>query len=249
MSTVVPSAAAQRPSPGVAAALRHRPFYVALSLLLTAMVIVGFWPSYYGPLVRGAATRPWLFHLHGAVFLGWMALLIAQVALVAVRQTRLHRAVGKVGIGYGILVLVMGLLITFAAPVGHVTAGEWSLDQGAGFLLLPLGDMVLWAGFFGAAVAYRRQPEIHKRLIVVATICLAFAAVFRRVPAQQTALFLTLWFTPLAIAMAYDYMKQRRVHPVYLVATPVLLIAFMRVFYMESEGWLRVGRAMLTPLL
>ena len=39
--------------------------------------------------------------------------------------------------------------------------------------------MILFAGFFGAAVAYRNKPEIHKRLIIAATVALAFAAVGR----------------------------------------------------------------------
>ena len=39
--------------------------------------------------------------------------------------------------------------------------------------------MILFAGFFGAAVKYRNKPEIHKRLILAATVALAFAAVAR----------------------------------------------------------------------
>jgi hypothetical protein len=36
------------------------------------MVIGSFWAIYFALLLRGDADRSWLFHLHGAVFLGWM---------------------------------------------------------------------------------------------------------------------------------------------------------------------------------
>ena len=38
------------------------------------------------------------------------------------------------------------------------------MDRAAGFLLIILGDMALFGVFFVAAIIYRRNPEIHKRL-------------------------------------------------------------------------------------
>jgi hypothetical protein len=46
-------------------------------------------------------------------------------------------------------------------------------------VIIPLGDMVLFAGFFIPAVIYRRRPEIHKRLMLLATTALLFAAAGR----------------------------------------------------------------------
>ena len=34
-----------------------------MTFLLIAMVIRGFWPSYFGLLVRGGVRRPWIIHL------------------------------------------------------------------------------------------------------------------------------------------------------------------------------------------
>src|SRR5205814_9451373 len=64
----------------------RRKFYVALAVFLFAMIVVGFWPSYYGPLVRGAAKVPIILHIHGAIFIGWMLLLIAQAAFAALGE-------------------------------------------------------------------------------------------------------------------------------------------------------------------
>lgn len=172
---------------------RVHQFYLGLTLFLIATVITGFWPSYFGTLLSGDVTRPLVMHLHGAVFTGWMALLFLQVGLVAAGRVRLHRQVGRLGIGYGVLVFVMGVIVTFAAPVMHVRAGEWTVDRAAGFLLLPIGDMILFAGFFGAAIAFRDRVDA--------------------------------------------------------ISTAVLAIAFVRVVFIESEGWLGVGRAILQPFL
>jgi hypothetical protein len=139
----------------------------------------------------------------------------------------------------------MGLVVSFVAPVLHVRAGDWTLDRAAGFMILPLVDMVLFAAFFGAAVGYRQKPEIHKRLMLAATMALAFAAVGRMF---DTALpLLIVWLSPLAVA--FDVFVRGRVHPVYVVTAAVFMVAFPRIFLMESEPWLKIGRALLAPFL
>jgi hypothetical protein len=223
-------------------------FYLAITLILIAIVVRGFWPSYFGHLLRDGVTRPSIIHVHAAVFSGWMVLLLAQVSLVSMGRVRIHRRLGNIGIAYGALVLVIGLVVSFVAPVLHVRAGEWTLDRAAGFILLPLVDMVLFAGLFGAAVAYRRTPEIHKRMILAATVALAFAAV-ARMSFRSPVVFLLVWLSPLFAAMAFDLFTRRRVHPVHFVNVAVLAAAFLRIFFMESEGWLRIGRALLVPFV
>src|SRR5215207_3087326 len=134
-------------TPGVAVRHRGRPrFYTALSTFMIGIVVVGFWPSYFGPMVRGQMARPAVIQAHGLVFVGWMALLMAQVVLAARGRIQLHRKVGQYGIVYGWLVVAMGLVVGPAASVIHVRAGEWTRDRGAGFLLTTFGDMVLFAG-------------------------------------------------------------------------------------------------------
>jgi hypothetical protein len=170
------------------------------------------------------------------------------VTLVSLGRVRQHRRVGNLGIAYGTLVLVIGLVVTFVAPVLHMRAGDWTLDAAAAFLLLPLVDMVLFAGFFGAAVAYRRRPEIHKRLILAATVALAFAAV-ARMSFRSPAVFLLVWLSPLLAAMAFDAFTRRRVHPVHFISVTVMATAFTRIFFRESDGWLKIGRALLAPFV
>ena len=96
-------------------------------------------------------------------------------------------------------------------------------------------------------MAYRRKPDIHKRLILAATVALAFAAVGRMdLPLPSFAL---LWLSPMLAAMAYESLSHRRVHKVDAITTAIMAVAFLRALLVESEGWIVVGQALLRPFL
>jgi len=234
--------------PGARSGLRRR-YYVAMSLLLLLMILVGFWPSYYGPLVRGAADAPWILHLHGAIYISWMLLFVAQTVLAARGRIRQHRKVGNFGIALGTAVFVMGLIVSFVAPVMTFNAGTRTLDEAAGFLLIPLGDMVLFGGMFFTAVARRSNPELHKRLMLLATIAIAFAAIFRMqaigVPLSAG---LTLWFALPALGIVYDLRRHGRVHPVYWIGVAAMIVAALRIPFSASATWLDISRPIIEAL-
>jgi uncharacterized membrane protein YozB (DUF420 family) len=247
MTSVVVTDAVARPP----ARARTKPaFYVGIAFFMVGLVVVGFWPTYFGRLVRGDIARPLVVQIHGLVFVGWMALLVAQIVLAWRGRVQMHRRVGRWGIAYGILVLVMGVIIGIAAPVMHVHAGDWTRDRAAGFLLITFGDMVLFGSLFGAAIMYRRTPEIHKRLMLAATVALLFAAIGRMQfldpwPSVQTV----VWLSPLLVGMLYDWRARGRPHVAYVISAAWLFVGAMRVLLTESEGWLRIGRAILAAFV
>ncbi|MDP2139643.1 MAG: hypothetical protein Q8L20_02415 [Gammaproteobacteria bacterium] len=226
----------------------ERAFYTGITVVLCAMVVIGFWPSYFSLVFGEPVVRPLIMHAHGAIFTGWMGLLALQVTLVAKSKVDAHRRVGKFGIAYGAVVLVLGTAVSFVAPALHVQSGNWPLDQAAGFMILPLGDMILFAGFFGAAVAKRSQSETHKRLMLAATVALVFAAV-ARMELAPPLLFFFVWISPLLLGMAFDLYRRKQIHKVYLISFAVFAVFFLRTLLMESEAWLSVARPMLRPFL
>jgi hypothetical protein len=175
------------------------------------------------------------------VFTGWMALLLIEVLLVSLGRIRQHRTVGNIGMVYGSLVFITGVIAAFAGPVLHVRNGEWSVDRAAGFLLISLRAITVFGGFFLAAMAYKRKPEIHKRLILLATVALLFAPVGRLNP----PVFIAVWLGPLLVAMLYDRVKRGRVHRVFVIGLVGLIVGFTPLVVWESESYLRLGRALL----
>jgi hypothetical protein len=220
---------------------RKRTLFLALTALMYGFVLVGFWP-YWRALGASEQPRPWIIHLHAAVFTGWMALLLAQVLLVRRRQLPLHRRLGQAGIYYGVVVFLLGVAVTAVAPASHVLNGEWTLDQAAGFVIYPAGDMLLFGTLFGAAVAYRKRPETHKRLILLATVALMFAPVARWVGEAGPWVLLAVWLSPALLAMAADWRRTRRVHAALLIGTAWLVVVFARVAFESSPAWLAIGR-------
>ena len=225
----------------------HKGFYVGVSLLIVAIVLAGFAPSFLNMAV--GPPRPWFLHAHGAIYLGWLALLVYQAVLAARGKIALHRRVGKFGIAYGALVWIVGVVVTFAAPALHVRAGEWDMDRAVTFLALPLGDMVLFGGFFAAAVAYRAQPAVHKRLILLACVAVMFAGAFRLSYVASMPVQLLAWYSPVIAGMLYDRYEIGRVHRVYWIGAAIMAMALARIPFGETEAWRRIGRAMLSPFV
>ena len=227
--------------PHAARSARARRFYVALALFTLVIAFVGFWPTYFGPLLTGAIDKPAIIHFHAAVYVGWLAIFIAQTTFAATGRLAWHVRLGRIGIGYGVLVIGAGLLAGFGMFAIRVEAGDLARAQSN--LVGPLLDMIVFAPFFAAAVAYRHKPELHKRLMIVATTALLIAAVGRMRflgDPMNNSLLLFVWTSPILLAMGYDYLRRRIVHPIYLLGLVVLALEARptRVLIRESDAWL-----------
>lgn len=199
--------------------------HVALSLLAVLIAAVGFWPTYFGPLLAGSVDKPAIIHFHATVYVGWLAIFVTQTLLAATGRRAAHMKLGQLAIGYGVLVIAAGLLAAFGMFAMRVRAGELAAAQAA--LVGPLFDMLVFAPLFAAAVYWRRKPELHKRLMVVATTSLLIAAV-GRMPflgqPRNLALVQLVWMAPILVAMAHDLRRRRLVHPVYVLGLVVLAL-------------------------
>jgi hypothetical protein len=229
--------------PSLHAGIRARPIYIATACLAAVIAAVGFWPSYFGPLLAGSVDKPAFIHLHAAVYVGWLAIFIAQTAFAATRRMDLHVALGNVGIGYGALVIVVGLGAAFGMFALRVHAGDTA--DATRRLFAPLADMVFFTPVFVAAVRYRRQPEIHKRLMLVATTLLLVAAV-GRIPLGagpvRLVVLLLVWSSPILLAMSYDATRLRRAHPVLLLGLALIGIRLTTGLLLPSTAaWRATG--------
>jgi len=225
------------------------PAYLLLTFSLAATIVWGFWPSYFGSLLQGGVRRPWIIHLHAAVFIGWVILVVTQALLVTAGALQVHRRVGRAGIVYGVLVLCMGSVISVAAPVMHVRAHTMSAERASLVVLYNLTDILVFAAFFAAAMALVHRPQWHKRLILSATVALSSAAVGRVLPGG-TLLYLFVWLLPLFGSMAIDLLHTHRLHAASCLSVPVFLIASFKVqLYALAPTVSDLGQALIRPFV
>ena len=155
---------------------KDRAFYTGMSVAVIASVYRGFARSYF---LRGqyfSTPLAPIAKLHGAVFLSWTVLLLVQTALVARRRTDIHRRLGVAGAILAGAMVVVGTAIAIISMRHNFASG----NQGAlSFFAIPVGDMLVFPILVAAALAWRRQAETHKRLMLLATVSVLDAAVAR----------------------------------------------------------------------
>ena len=202
-------------------------FYLGFGLVGLAVVAIGFGVTYALPMARRTFSAPWFVHLHGATALGWIVLLLLQSQLVRTIRTPLHRRLGQAALPIAIAIWGSGIATAMWAARRDLpeqgTAATSSLAGTATGLTFYLLLVV-------AAIATRRRPDWHKRLVMLASIQLLWPAFFRlrhvlpAVPTPEITLALLLAYTPVLVAALRDQWRYGKVHPVWLFVAPVLII-------------------------
>jgi hypothetical protein len=207
-------------------------------------VFAGFAPTYYlrasfgAPVtVSGSAVLTPLVHVHAVLFSAWVLLFIAQTTLVATRRVSIHRRLGAAGIVLALAMLVVGVATALAGAARG--AAPEGVDPLA-FLIIPLGDMALFAGFVAAAAYWRREKETHKRLMLLAYVSIIVAAIARLpgvLPYGPPA-FLGLALVFVLAGAAYDHLSRGRVHRVYVWGGAILALSVpLRLVLSETAAW------------
>jgi hypothetical protein len=223
---------------------RDRRMAVVIAVLTPLVVLIGFARSYYLRTLFGFPPLPSLLvHVHGAVMTAWVALFVVQVGLVASHRTRLHMKLGILGSVLALLVFVVGTITSLAAAARGSAVPGW---QPLPFLVIPLGDMLAFAALVGAALYYRRKLDIHKRLMLLSALNLLPAAV-ARIPIDfiQSNGALAFYGLPdlcVVAVVAYDTIKQRRLHPAYFWGALLLIASHpLRIMLAGTDIWLRMA--------
>lgn len=207
--------------PASALATRDRRFHLAAAVAAAVITVVGFSPTFFARSATLPAL-PFLVVLHGVVFTGWLVAYALQAALVTAQRRDLHRTLGYWFVGLGVAMVMLGL-VTAVEAVRRDAGRAFDVDPRV-FMVIPFFDFVLFAGFLGAGYAWRRSPETHKRLMLLATIDLIGPAMARMAQQSSRPLFsqhFPMWafggmMLFIAAACAYDLATRRRIHPAYL---------------------------------
>jgi hypothetical protein len=243
---------ASRPIAGIGvpagrAKLLQNYFYFSMSLLIAAAVTYGFSHTVNENLIRPTSVRPFILYLHAAVFTGWLLFFILQSALVRTGNVRLHRKVGWFGAGLGVAIPIVG--VATAVAMTRFNMLHQRFPGSDAFLVVPLWDVMGFIIPFALAIYWRKKPEFHRRLVLVAT-CALTAAGFGRFPhsIMPEHMFYAGVDILIFLGVVRDLIVNRRVHPVYLYALPAFILGQIFVVYTYSHSspwWMATAHAIL----
>jgi hypothetical protein len=201
---------------------------------------LGFAP-YYLKFLWGGPSLTLRVHVHGLLFTTWVLLFLMQSFLIARRRSSLHRRLGVVGAPLIAGMLVSGLSVSIAwARVDSPATGAIAGVPRLAAVAIPLVSVALFALFAALGLLYRRRANVHKRLMLLATIALLPPALGRisflasRGPGAFFAV-TSLFIIALAV---YDYLLYKRVYPVSLWGGLLLAVSFpARLALGNTHAW------------
>lgn len=217
----------------------ERRLYTIAALVALLVVFTGFAKTYYLKFAFGTPPLTLLQQTHGLVMSSWFALFLIQVRLIASGRPQLHRRVGVFGALLALAVLVMGITTAIvAARLGH-SPGPPPLV----FLVVPLGDMTVFALLVGAGLWFRRRSDVHKRLMLLSCVGILTAAIARiPVPPFHGAGIPAFFMTTIAIVLscvAFDTIRNRRLHPAFGWGASLIVLSWpLRLLLSGTAAWL-----------
>lgn len=220
----------------------ERRLYGAMGVLALLVVLVGFARSFYLRSLFGAAPLADLLQLHGAVMTLWFALFLIQVSLVGARRVEWHRRLGVMAAVVATLLVPLGLA-TAVAFVRRVQPDAEQAAEAAGIATYDAIVLALFMGLVAIALRSRRRPDVHKRLMTLATLSLLGPPLGRLMPDLVAALVgQGLVLLPIVV----DTCRNRRLHPAFGWGGALVLVSSgVAVALAESPAW----RAVVLPWL
>jgi len=152
-------------------------FFVWMAAVCAVLAFAGFAPTYWLQLRPGTFVGSPLLHLHGLLFSAWTIYLLLQTILAARGRVTRHRSWGLLGVSLATAMVVVGLAV--ANDVLSVRLAAGFADRARAFHIVSTSMIALFGGFVAAAIVFVARPEIHKRLMVLATVAMIPPAIAR----------------------------------------------------------------------
>lgn len=226
-------------------------FFLYAAVAMTLVIVAGF--SMQLATGRSSFYSPPLVHAHAIIFMGWVAIYLAQNILVASGRMDIHRRLGWVAAGWIVPMIVLGFGVTLA----RVRRGEVPFFfQPLHFLVFDPVSVLAFAGLTGSAIVLRRRTDWHRRLHLCGMAMLMGPGFGRLLP--LTLLRPWGWEASFAAGMVFpiagvaaDLRQTGRVHPAWgrgiaaMIATFILIeaitysglgVALYRVVTADSPG-------------
>ena len=234
-------------------------FFVWMAGACAFAAFAGFAPTYWLQLPAGTFIGSPLLHLHGLLFSAWTLFFLLQTTLVAVGRVGRHRAWGLLGVSLATAMVFVGLAVANHSLAARLAAGFG--DRARTFHIASISIITLFGTFVFAAIASVKRPEVHKRLMLLATISMIPPAIARFFYAVNVGMgaglrpglgpprTLESVIAPTVVAdalilagMIYDMRTRGRPHPAYLIGGVIMVaVQVLRVPVSTTQSWYAIA--------
>lgn len=194
----------------------ERIFFAVAAGFLFIIMLVGFQQFYlHGKAFPDHPIFPPLKRLliaHGIAMTCWMTLFVVQTLLIVNNSVRTHMLLGFFSIAIAASVVVFGSWTAVATAKLEPELIRSGLNRKQ-FLIVPITDMLKFGIFVTIAVWNRQRPQIHRPMMLLATLTMISAAA-GRIPAIQNLYASSVWeqwfgafFPKLVIGAAFLVIK------------------------------------------
>jgi hypothetical protein len=211
---------------------------MSMHAVLLLAVLIGFAHTFYLRPLFSSRLLPSILYVHGAVLTVWFLLTVLQGWLVLTQRVALHRRTGYAVAIYAALVVVMGL----AADLRMVTEITSPKDPENILFWGNLFSLVLFATYVSLAVIFRKHPEVHMRVVLLASISIVGPALarfadflpggFAARPVYAVAGLLGLFGS----LIAFDLTVRRRPHPASWIGAIAFVASLVVAAYLALSG-------------
>lgn len=212
--------------------------------ILTILIIIGIQWGFYQPYTSqfpNFTNATITIHIHGALLMSWMVLLIVQPLLIHTGRATLHRTIGKVSYVLGPLIIIFLFLIGQGAywrSIGVITEHIQFT-----FMALDIRGLLSFSVFWALAMYYRKKSDSHMRYMIATGILgigpgIGRGLVYSFGLGWGTAITITDLFG-LAIVgflLIYDIYRKKNYKP-FLVVFLVLLMGTILWQMRDTDAW------------
>jgi hypothetical protein len=229
--------------------------FVIMAALLVVVVLSGFVPSSIkkiGLVEAGMRDAfPALLHAHAALMGSWMLLLLTQSTLMATGRGSYHKQLGMAAFVLAPLMLTVGFILipTLEGPmlVQSAKSGQFPSEMlgvvGGRLVLLQIRiafcflTLIAWG-----LLLRRRDPGLHKRLMILGTIAPIYAAIDRIPEIPRIVAFspisIDVYVVLLVIPLfVWDLVRSGRVHRAYVIWAAVYGAGSTAVYTLTGNPW------------
>lgn len=232
------------------ARVESRWFYVWMAYVCAIIAFIGFTPTYWLPVASRSFTGAPVIHLHGLLFSAWTVFFIVQTTLAARDRIESHRSLGLLGVAIATAMLFAGVIAQISSLKIGIAAGLEAENRT--FSIVPITILLFFVVCIATAIANISRPEIHKRLMLLATVSILPPAIARLIALAAGIAIAPGHPPPIAFSLIpsfasdlllvapiiYDWRTRGRPHPVYLIAGAALIaLQLVRVPLGDTPAW------------